>query len=177
MAEDDIVGVRVGVARLVGTLCGTSWTLDHANIRPDDDADVFLRQSQPVTGVILDLIRHLCLDSSRDVRSYVPDLIEGRESFLNSSTILLGHYGSFPASSAISRPPPLPVSASPGRDGHSIAVTQADPADHGIDWALRDGTRRSEGTWDGRVRQRYMDFESHRVVSDISVGQQVRVPV
>jgi len=64
----------------------------------------------------------------------------------------LGHYGGFPASSAISRPPPLPIAASVEYGEHSIGVTHNVPGDSG------DGFARDERlveACEGEVGTRY----------------------
>ncbi|KAJ7740714.1 armadillo-type protein [Mycena maculata] len=56
LADDSVVGVRIGIARLARVASERSQN-----------------SHQPVSGFLVDLIRHLSLDSSHDVRSYVRD--------------------------------------------------------------------------------------------------------
>jgi hypothetical protein len=77
-----------------------------------------------VTGVLLDLVRHLSLDAAPEVRSYIPELLESGQGY-PCSTILSGHYEKYPASFPVSRPPPLPPRPNMG---HSIAVMRGVPA-------------------------------------------------
>jgi hypothetical protein len=86
-----------------------------------------------VTGVLLDLVRHLSLDSAQEVRSYIPELLESGQGD-PCSTVLSGHYGKYPASFPMSRPPPLPPRP---KTGHSIAVMQGV---HATESSLRDST-------------------------------------
>ena len=116
-----------------------------------------------MTGVLRDLVRHLSLDASRDVRSYTPDLEEGCE---NSAPF--GHYGDFPASSAVSRPPPLPIAASAEYD-EGISVMQDVPGDSG-DWFARDGPKMKTivEKYEGELRETHgEDLENHSVVLDV----------
>lgn len=83
LSNDSIVGVRIGVARLCGSI------LENA-----------LRNTSVVPRRIFDMIDHLQQDSSAEVRSYIPsmvDLQQGRTMFPSHSDSFL----------TFSRPPPL----------------------------------------------------------------------
>ncbi|KIJ68977.1 hypothetical protein HYDPIDRAFT_105528 [Hydnomerulius pinastri MD-312] len=83
LADDSIIGVRIGVARLAGSLF-----------------DKFARSSAHIPQRVVDLVDHLHLDSSAEVRSYVPspmDLRQERSAIPNRS----GAFETF------SRPPPV----------------------------------------------------------------------
>ncbi|KAG1754514.1 armadillo-type protein [Suillus lakei] len=83
LSNDSIVGVRIGVARLAGSI------LENA-----------LRDTSGVPRRIFDMIDHLQQDSSAEVRSYIPsmaDLQQGRTTFPSHSDSFL----------TFSRPPPL----------------------------------------------------------------------
>lgn len=83
LSNDSIVGVRIGVARLSGSIL-----------------ENVLRDTSVVPRRIFDMIDHLQRDSSAEVRSYIPsmtDLQQGR-------TIFPSHSDSF---LTFSRPPPL----------------------------------------------------------------------
>ncbi|KAJ7172587.1 armadillo-type protein [Mycena filopes] len=56
LGDDSVVGVRIGVARLA-RVASERYQSNH----------------QPIPGFLLDLVRHLSLDSAPDVRSYVRD--------------------------------------------------------------------------------------------------------
>ncbi|KAK2467000.1 hypothetical protein APHAL10511_001258 [Amanita phalloides] len=57
LAGDEVDGVRIGIARLVGIICEKST-----------------RNAIPITDTLLRLIRRLSHDKSPDVRAYIPDL-------------------------------------------------------------------------------------------------------
>lgn len=83
LSNDSIVGVRIGVARLAGSI------LENA-----------LRDTSVVPRRIFDMIGHLQQDSSAEVRSYIPsmaDIQQGRTMFPSHSDTFL----------TFSRPPPL----------------------------------------------------------------------
>ncbi|KAH7889291.1 armadillo-type protein [Phlebopus sp. FC_14] len=82
LADDRIIGVRIGVARLAGSLLGKS-----------------ARSSTPIPRQVVELVEHLQEDSSREVRSYVSlsvDGVQGGWAFPSES----GAFRTF------SRPPP-----------------------------------------------------------------------
>ncbi|KAF8844583.1 ARM repeat-containing protein [Paxillus ammoniavirescens] len=87
LASDNIVGVRIGVARLVRCL-----------------SDKFARSSGHVPRIVIDLVHHLRLDSSAEVRSYVPSSMDARQDRL-ASPIRCGAFETF------SRPPKRPHQA------------------------------------------------------------------
>ncbi|KAJ7046670.1 armadillo-type protein [Mycena alexandri] len=93
LADDSVVGVRIGIARLARLASERSQ-----NNHP------------PVPGFLLDLIRHLCLDSSPDVRSYVRDSLNAtpRQSLDASSAEATAVRPRRPKFATFSRPPPPP---------------------------------------------------------------------
>ncbi|KAF9227539.1 ARM repeat-containing protein [Gyrodon lividus] len=82
LASDSIIGVRIGVARLAGSLF-----------------DKFARSSGRVPQTVIDLVNHLRLDSSAEVRSYVTFSMDIHQDRLASPI----RYGAF---QTFSRPPP-----------------------------------------------------------------------
>ncbi|KAJ6547456.1 armadillo-type protein [Mycena capillaripes] len=92
LADDDVVGVRIGIARLARAASERSQT-----------------SHQQVSGFLLDLIRHLSLDSSHDVRSYVRDATtpgHSSDATLEESTTIRPPRR--PKFATFSRPPPSP---------------------------------------------------------------------
>ncbi|KAJ7063195.1 armadillo-type protein [Mycena amicta] len=86
LADDAVVGVRIGVARLVRLASDRS---------PD--------HHQPSLAFLVDLIRHLSLDASADVRAYVQGSSPSRESSVPRPARR-------PKFATFSRPPPFSVS-------------------------------------------------------------------
>ncbi|KAJ7940742.1 armadillo-type protein [Mycena leptocephala] len=96
LADDAVVGVRIGIARLVRVASERSQN-----------------GRQHVSGFLLDLIRHLSLDSSHDVRSYVRDSLDatpGHSSDASEVTTIRSPLR--PKFATFSRPPP-PSSSHP----------------------------------------------------------------
>lgn len=83
LSNDSIVGVRIGVARLSGSI------LENA-----------LRDTSVVPRRIIDMMDHLQQDSSAEVRSYIPSIANLHQGW----TIFPSHSDSF---LTFSRPPPL----------------------------------------------------------------------
>ncbi|KAJ7710018.1 armadillo-type protein [Mycena rosella] len=93
LADDSVVGVRIGVARLARVASERSQN-----------------SHQRVSGALLDLVRHLSLDSSHDVQSYVLDFLNpaapGRDA--TSAEVLETQLPRHPKFATFSRPPPPP---------------------------------------------------------------------
>ncbi|KAJ7470660.1 armadillo-type protein [Mycena latifolia] len=90
LADDSVVGVRIGIARLARLASERSRN-----------------SHQRVSGSLLDLVRHLSLDSSHDVQSYVLDFLNaapGRDATPAEVTRTLSHRR--PNLTTFSRPPP-----------------------------------------------------------------------
>jgi len=90
LADDAVVGVRIGIARL---------------------ARVASERSQSRQQSLLDLIRHLSLDSSHDVRSYVADSLNTAPAPVHSSGATFAEVTTIrpprhPKFATFSRPPP-----------------------------------------------------------------------
>ncbi|KAG9318787.1 armadillo-type protein [Chiua virens] len=108
LAGDDIVGVRIGVARLAGSLFGLYESRKRLESVSSGDSDEFARCSTHVPQPIVALVERLRMDRSAEVRSYVPSPVD--EPAYSDRT---GPFETF------SRPPPMThraVGASPGRD-------------------------------------------------------------
>ncbi|KAJ7489817.1 armadillo-type protein [Mycena galericulata] len=90
LADDSVVGVRIGIARLARVA-----------------SEQYQSSHQP--GFLLDLIRHLSLDSSHDVRSYVRDFLNtspGPSSEATSTEVAQLPTRRRPKFATFSRPPP-----------------------------------------------------------------------
>jgi len=87
MADDRVIGVRIGVARVAGLCC-----------------DIQLRRGQVVSDALLTLIRHLSLDASTEVRSYVRGLLEPSKDTSDLQKASVARGSTLP-SSEFSRPP------------------------------------------------------------------------
>jgi len=99
LSNDSIVGVRIGIARLAGSILGKILTL-HACFPCLPALENVLRDTTAVPRRIFDVIDHLQHDSSPEVRSYIPNMAalqQGRTSFPSHSDSFL----------TFSRPPPL----------------------------------------------------------------------
>ncbi|KAJ6596787.1 armadillo-type protein [Mycena vulgaris] len=92
LADDRVVGVRIGIARLARVASERSQT-----------------SHQRLSGALLDLVRHLSLDSSHDVQSYVLDFLNatpGRDA--TSAEVAKVQSIRRPKFATFSRPPPAP---------------------------------------------------------------------
>jgi serine/threonine-protein phosphatase 4 regulatory subunit 1 len=83
LASDNIIGVRIGVARLAGSL-----------------SDNFARSSGRIPQMVVDLVTRLRLDSSAEVRSFVPSSMDIYQDRLASPS-------RSKAFETFSRPPPV----------------------------------------------------------------------
>jgi len=97
LADDSVVGVRIGIARLARAASERSQN-----------------SHQRVSGSLLHLVRHLSLDSSHDVRSYVLDLLHAAPGHdATSAEVTTSRTGlRRPKFATFSRPPPSPHSIS-----------------------------------------------------------------
>jgi len=133
-----------------------------------------LRKSQPVTGALLDLVRHMLLDSARDVRSYIPALLECGQDHLQGM-MLSGHHGTYPVSSSVSRPPPLWSASSEQAEARlslsAMRVSAPDVESVSGHSASSGVVRDSEVSVGMSIRP-----ETESVQLDLS-GERVRVPV
>lgn len=93
LANDDVDGVRIGIARLVGVIC-----------------EKLARNAIPITGTLLTLMRRLSHDNSHDVRAYIPDLSKIRQSPKHTTPGKVRTHDVY----TFSRPPSYRVSA-PGK--------------------------------------------------------------
>ncbi|KAJ7632513.1 armadillo-type protein [Roridomyces roridus] len=96
LADDTVIGVRIGIARLVRVA-----------------SERFQSSNQRVSGSLLDVIRHLSLDASHDVRSYVRDSLSSTPQASSSATPAEVIQTQIPRRSrfaTFSRPPPPPSS-------------------------------------------------------------------
>ncbi|KAJ7109269.1 armadillo-type protein [Mycena epipterygia] len=92
LADDSVVGVRIGIARLARVASERSQT-----------------SHQRLSGSLLDLVRHLSLDSSHDVQSYVRDALNAvpaRDAISAETTRTRPPLR--PKFATFSRPPPPP---------------------------------------------------------------------
>ncbi|KAJ6630685.1 armadillo-type protein [Mycena sp. CBHHK59/15] len=93
LADDSVVGVRIGVARLVRAVY-----------------ERYQKSHQRVSGFLLDLVRHLSLDSSHDVQAFVKDSIHSpRQTSDATSEVATKTQRRNPSFATFSRPP-LPPS-------------------------------------------------------------------
>ena len=72
LASDGIVGVRIGVARLIGSLFGSYKSRQWVRCTNLGDSDKVARCSAHVPQPIVVLVDRLRTDCSAEVRSYVP---------------------------------------------------------------------------------------------------------
>ncbi|KAJ6496574.1 armadillo-type protein [Mycena vitilis] len=89
LADDAVVGVRIGIARLARVA-----------------SERFQNSHRQIPGFLLDLIRHLSLDSSHDVRSYVGDSPNTTPADTSSVDVMPTRSARRPKFATFSRPPP-----------------------------------------------------------------------
>lgn len=73
LAHDAVVGVRIGVARLLGFISGSNFMKHLTQHNAQNLPGRLHSNSQPISSVLWDLIHHLSQDESYEVRSYIPD--------------------------------------------------------------------------------------------------------
>jgi hypothetical protein len=85
LADDTVVGVRIGVARLLGFVSGSHFP-DHVRQHNTQNLlDCLHSSSRPLSGMLWDLVHRLSQDDSHEVRSYIPDPSRLGESHLGLS--------------------------------------------------------------------------------------------
>ena len=114
LADDTVVGVRIGVARLLGFVSG-SISQDHDIQHSTQNLPGILRSSSgPSSGFIWDIVRRLSQDNSYEVRSYIPSQLDGFNAHMGHA-IGARTKSRMSNISTFSRPPPTWRSRADGR--------------------------------------------------------------